>query len=385
MKYNFFIKSLLWLSLYGIFHAFVGYPFVLRMVSIFHRKPIHKDNNHVPPVTLIISAYNEEKVIEKKIRNSLDLDYPESKLEIMVVSDASSDSTDKIVMSYIDQGVKHLRIEGRVGKTSCLNKAIPVSRGEIIVFSDANSLYPRETIRNIVQNFADNAVGCVTGYTRYISDEADTVIGSLGLYSYLEMITKELESTIGSCVGADGAIFAIRKSLYRPLRETDINDLVIPLTIVAQGYRVVIERDAFCFEETAKDPKGEFNRQVRITNRTIRAIFTNAFFFNIRQYGLFAFELFSHKIMKFLVPLFLLTALGSNFLLMKRHSIYKLLMCVQGFLYTVSILNLSKISIPLIKKISFICRTFVVVNLAIIKGWISYFRGENITVWRSTR
>jgi len=374
---------LFWLSLASIFYAYVGYLLVLKVLSFFLSKPVRKEPS-TPSVTLIISAYNEEHVIAEKIENSLALDYPKEMMEIMVVSDASSDRTEEIAKSYTYSGVKTLRVEGRVGKTSCLNRAIPLAKGDIIIFSDANSVYHKNAVREMVANFADSTVGCVTGYTKYLSASNNTSDESIGIYARLERTTKRLESIIGSCVGADGAIFAIRKDLYSPLKTTDINDFVIPLNIVGQRYRTVLEERAWCHEETAKDIKGEFARQVRITNRTLRAIFNNRYLLNIFEHGNFSFELFSHKVLKFLVPLFLAVALLCNLILTRIRWMYRPIFILHILLYSMAALNI-RLGAGNLEKIKSSCRAFIIVNAAILNGWITYLKGEDFTTWKIHR
>jgi len=359
---------LFWLFSGLFLYTYLGYPVLLASIGLI------RENRNVkepitPGLTLIISAYNEGEIIEKKIQNSLALDYPREKLEIVVVSDASSDKTEEIAKRYKEVGVLTRRVEGRVGKTACLNVVVPEVRGEIVVFSDANSMFPEQAVRKLVQNFADSMVGCVTGYTKYTSQKDGILDGSLSMYSQLERIIKEMESRIGSCVGADGAIFAIRKHLYEPLKGTDINDLVIPLNIVSKGYRTVIERESFCLEETAKDSKGEYDRQVRITNRTLRALFANKQLLDARQFGMFSFELFSHKIMKFLSPFFLIAILATNVILAWRRWHYVVLLLLQGLFYALAATKSSRLPATLAKLAS-VCRTFMVFNLSIAKGWI---------------
>jgi cellulose synthase/poly-beta-1,6-N-acetylglucosamine synthase-like glycosyltransferase len=374
---------LFWTSLAAIVYAYIGYPLVLTVLSPFLSKPVQK-RSLTPSVTLIVSAYNEEKAIEEKIRNSLALDYPREMLDIMVVSDGSSDRTDEIVRAWSPSGVRLLRVEGRVGKTACLNRAVPEARGEIVVFSDANSVYDRNALKEMVANFADPGVGCVTGHTKYLGGNG-TVDQSIGIYAQLEKLTKRRESAIGSCIGADGAIFAIRKELYRPLKGTDINDFVIPLNVVRQGYRTVFEEGAWCVEETAKEPEREFSRQVRITNRTLRAIFKKKLgFLSSPEHTLFSFELLSHKVAKFLVPLFLTSALVSNLALTGAQGFYRLLILLQAGFYALAVLERGFVS-ALLEKVMSACRTFAVVNAAILNGWITYARGRDFTTWKPHR
>ena len=374
---------LFWFSIFVILYAYFGYPLCLYIISFTKpRRKIETITSRNPKVSLLISAYNEENVIEDKILNSLSLNYPKDLLEIVVVSDASEDRTDEIVRCYIQKGVLLRSYEGRIGKTACLNKAVPLSKGDIIVFSDANSKYDRDAIKHLVKRFNDPKVGLVTGSTKYNSTKPNSVSGSVGVYSKIEEITKKLESKIGSCVGADGAIFAIRKQLYQPLKEYDINDFVIPLHIIRQGYRAVLVEHAFCTEETAKGISGEFHRQARITNRTLRAIFNNAEMFNPFKFGFFSFELLSHNIIKFSVPFFLIILFSTNLILITSAPFYFLVFMGQSFFYLLACLGYRGKSFIRIIDIS---QTFIIANLAILYGWITYFKGKTYTIWNSAR
>jgi cellulose synthase/poly-beta-1,6-N-acetylglucosamine synthase-like glycosyltransferase len=382
------LAAAFWLSLLGIGYAYVGYPALLWLLSRF-RPPVAWDGTgpqaSPPSVTLIVSAYNEEQVIGQKIENALSLDYPQDLLEVVVVSDGSSDRTCEIVRGFAEKGVVLRHYEGRIGKTACLNRALAMARGSVVVFSDANSAYERGALRALVRPFADLSVGFVTGWTKYGSGEEGSVSGSVGLYSKLELVTKELESHLGSCVGADGAIFAIRKELYQPLRAYDINDLVIPLSINRQGYRGVLQRKAFCFEKDAGSAKGEFQRQVRITNRTLRAIVNYRQLFNPFNFGFLSFALFSHKLCRFLVPGFLIAALLSNLVLVERGGFFLAALIAQGIFY------MAAAAATLLSKTGFLshmaetARSFVVVNAAIALAWVKYFQGETYTTWSPTK
>lgn len=338
-----------------------------------------------PRVTLLVSACNEEDVIDEKINNALLLDYPSGKLEILVVSDASTDSTDEIVNRFAESGIKLLRQEQRSGKTAALNIALPKAKGDIVIFSDANAMYDKSAVKEIVKHFGNQAIGFVSGRTQYVSSECDTVADSTGLYTKMEIMTKDLESKVSSCVGADGAIFAIRKSLYLPLKEYDINDFVIPLNVIKQGYRGILEKDAFCIEETAKDTKGEFNRQVRITCRTIRAIFNNKALLNPVKYPLFSFALFSHKILKFLLPVFMLGALVTNLLLVSESLSYTLILSLQVVYYLLFFYGYMERNKNERTRLPGFAYTFGSVSLAFLLGWYKYFSGETYTTWSSER
>lgn len=365
-----------------IFYAYFGYPLCLFLLSLFVRRHRNElDHFHNFSVSLLISAYNEEDVIEEKLANSLELDYPKDRLEIVVVSDGSDDKTNEIVSRYADKGVVLRHYEGRIGKTACLNKAVPLAKGDIIVFSDANAHYDKSAIQHLVRWFANQKIGFVTGRTIYFSEEGDSAMHSVGVYSRIEKLTKKLESELGSCVGADGAIFAIRKYLYQPLNDFDINDFVIPLNIVKQDFRGVMEEKAFCIEGIAKSTKEEFNRQVRITNRTIRAIFNTIGLINPLKFGFFSFELLSHKISKLLAPFFMITILLTNILLITNGLLYLLILLGQLSFYLLAFLGHSKRSFKGISTQIFIASSFTTMNLAILWGWIKYFSGETYIRW----
>ncbi len=376
------MKILFWVSLFFLFYAYAGYPVVIWLISRMAPSRRHqRSESFTPTVCLLISAYNEESLIGKKIENALSLNYPKELLEIIVISDGSSDRTNEIVKTYASRGIALHYYEDRIGKTACLNKSVPAARGEIVVFSDANSMYDRDAVRNLVANFADDRVGFATGYTRYFADAAGGVVTSIGMYATIEKFTKMAESIVNSCMGADGAIFAIRRNLYTPLRATDINDFVIPLSIIRQGYRGVLEERAFCIEKSVEDQRGEVKRQVRITNRTLRAIFSNSDLFNPMDFGLYPFELFSHKVAKFLSPFFAAALVLSTVVLANRGAVYLLFLLAQILLVLLAWLGYKAGSRSVISKAGSICRTFVTMNVAIAAGWIQFLKGETYTVW----
>lgn len=379
---------LFWVSLFMIVYAYPGYPVLLWLLAKFANRPTSRgavgQENKLPTVTLLVSAYNEETVIGEKIHNALSLDYPRELLEVVVVSDGSSDRTTSVVSSFADRGVVLRHYEGRIGKTACLNRAIPVATGEIIVFSDANSTYERGVLKALVHPFQDSRIGFVTGWTQYGSSRDKTALSSLGLYSRLELITKELESRIGSCIGADGAIFAIRKALYRPLQDYDINDFVIPLTINAQGYRGVLEKKAICYENDAGGTKGEFFRQVRITNRTLRAINNHRQLLNPLKFGFLAFAIFSHKLCKFIVPYFLMVLLATNFFLAQEKN-YLIVLMSQLLFYGCASMNNFLPKSGFLTRFSEAAKAFVMVNAAILLAWVKFFQGETYTTWSPTQ
>lgn len=285
-------------------YAYVGFPAIAALLgaaSPRHRAVVDRRGD-ARKVTVIISAYNEERSLEAKIRNVLATDYPRDRLQVLVVSDASTDRTNDIARSFEDQGVRLIVQPTRRGKSLGLNDAIARARGDVVVFTDANASFTPQTIPTLLRYFADPNVGLVTGYTQYETGGSGEVARATNLYTSLERRIKVAESRWGCCVGADGAVFAMRRRLFRPLRHDDINDFVIPLDVIAQGSECVFAAGAWCEEPASDSVASEFRRQARITNRTLRALWRHVGLLNPFRYGLFSFFLFSHKIVRFLVP-----------------------------------------------------------------------------------
>lgn len=384
------IQILFMSSLVMILYAYVGYPVVLWcMTALKTERPLATNSEDLPIVSLLISAYNEEAAIREKLHNSLGLDYPKERLEIVVISDGSTDSTNAIVTEYSQKGVVLKHYEGRIGKTACLNKAIDDVSGDIVIFSDANSMYPPDVVRALIAPFADPIIGFVSGGTSYVADKNGRMGESIGIYAKIERATKLLESRLGSCVGADGAMFAIRRVLYQPLDRADINDLVIPLKIVKAGFRGIYTAHASCVEIATKETAREFTRQVRIAARTIRAVMAQRALLNPIEYGLFSFQLASHKLCKLFVPFLLLVAFVSNAVLVGASPVYLVLLILQVLVYTTAWVT-ARGSAPdssesILARLMGVVQSFIVVNVAIGVAWVCYWRGDSFTTWAPAR
>jgi len=380
------IQIIFWLSAFAIFYAYAGYPLLLLLISFFIEPPIAK-SDITPSVSLVISAYNEEHVLPKKIENALALDYPRDLLEIAVISDGSTDKTNEIIQNFAEQSGNILPCISRhhKGKTACLNDFVPQLKGEIIIFSDANAFYDKDLIRRIVRPFADPHIGLVTGSTTYVASLENKSTSGTGLYSGLEKLTKILETRTGSCVGADGAVFAIRKSLFDPLKPDDINDLVIPFQVISKGYRGILEPSVFCTEERAGQTE-EFHRQIRITARTLRAIFRYRQLLSPFRYPMFSFKLFSHKLMKFLVPLFLVALFITNITLaFESGAFYKMVLVLQCLFYVCALIGLFGRAKKKEAMLLEACHALLTVNAAYAVGWFKYLTGETYTAWKPQR
>ncbi|RMF56302.1 MAG: glycosyltransferase family 2 protein [Calditrichaeota bacterium] len=353
------------------------------------KNQIMYDSQYCPEVSIIISAYNEEDVIEKKILNSLSLDYPREKLEILVVSDGSTDKTDEIVTKIAtkEKQVRLLRLSGRSGKTLGLNQGVHHAKGKIVVFSDANAIYDRNAIKELVKYFVDERVGFVVGHAIY-HDEDNPAAQNEGLYWKYETLLKELESRFHSvCVG-DGAIFAIRKELYENLEPDDIGDFATPLIIAAKGYLGIFNPQAKCFEKAAGDFQKEFYRKRRIVNRSFRAFRKYVGRFDwISQFN-FIFELFSHKILRWFNWLLILTLIISNVLLvvLSPSPFYNTLLILQAILGLATFMGgfaiLKGQELPSYLSLPFY---FSSSHLAALLGIIDDLRGEKYVTWSHVR
>ena len=301
-------------------------------------------------------------------------------LEIIVVSDHSDDGTDDIVRGYADQGVVLLSQPERMGKTIGLNAAVNKARGEVIVFTDADAMYEPDAIVKILEPLSDPKVCLVTGSTRYVAEGSREMVKTSSVYTDLEKFIKLQESRTGSCVGADGAIFGMRKSLYQSLKKDDINDFVLPLLVVKKGFRVVFHKELYCYEASSVDSMSEYQRQIRITNRTLRALFRYYSLFNPIMYPMFSFKLISHKLIRFCVPVFLVVIIPVNIVIYNSGIYYKVSFVGQIIFYVAALLGyISSYSgkILIFRVISH----FVVFNIAILMGWYKYIIGETQVTW----
>lgn len=290
------------ITLLLLLYIYLGYPALACLMAHLFPQAHRFDTEYTPSVTLIISAYNEEKVIAEKLENSLRLDYPAEKLSIIVVSDCSSDHTDELVSSYRDKGVRLIRPSTRRGKTAGLNMAMAATTSDMVVFSDANAMYDPQAVRNLARHFSDPAIGYVVGHARY-KEEAKTAAGkSENSYWGFETRLKGWESKFSSVVGGDGALYAIRRELYEPLQDSDINDFTNPLQIIAKGYRGIFEPLAWCMEKPAGRFSREFSRKVRIVNRSLNGLLRVKAVCNPFRFPKFAWQLISHKLLRWLSP-----------------------------------------------------------------------------------
>lgn len=369
-----------WISVLCIFYAYLGYPLALKLLSFVRLRPVNK-GEIAPAVSLIITAYNEEKRIREKIENSLNQSYPRDMLEIIVASDCSSDETDEIVRSYQSQGIKLVRAPERKGKENAQKLAVSVASGEILVFSDVATILNSDGVSNIVRNFSDPTVGCVSSVDKFI--DSDGKISGEGAYVRYEMFLRSLESKVNTLVGLSGSFFAARREVcknWAPDLQSDFNTL---LNSVRHGLRGVSDPESIGYYKNIKDEKKEYDRKVRTVLRGISVFMKSLPLLNPFSYGLFSFQLFSHKLCRWLVPFFMISAFLSNFILAGDLLLYKIIFMLQSVFYLMALLGTSTnlFSMNVLKLPSF----FVVVNLSILNAWYLYIRGKRMVAWNPSQ
>jgi len=370
------LEFMFFFSIVFILYAYFGYLLALFILSFFKSRPVAK-GNITPTVSFIITAYNEEKRIVEKIENTLKQDYPREKLEIIVASDCSSDRTDEIVKSYQSIGLRLVRASARKGKENAQKLAVDAASGDILIFSDSATILMPDGISKIVRNFNDPTVGCVSSVDKFIDSEGS--ISGEGAYVKYEMLSRSLETKVNTLVGLSGSFFAARKEVCKDWSadlQSDFNTLLNSIKI---GLRGVSDPDSIGYYRNIADEKKEFDRKVRIVLRGISVFMRNLELLNPLKYGLFSWQLFSHKLCRWMVPFGMLIALGTNILLAFNSLFYTVALVIQIVFYSFALagMYLGSFSRGILKLPFF----FVSVNYAILNAWFKYVSGERMVSW----
>ena len=373
-----------WVAVVVLVYTYVGYAALLVLVSIFKNHPVRRGVVK-PRVTVIITAYNEERDIQAKLENTLALDYYPNLLEIIVASDCSVDRTDEIVTRFANHGVKLLRQEPRRGKTAAQNAAVEQANGDIILFSDATTFYPPGVLREIIPNFADATVGCVGGRLVY-KDPRETVVGS-GARTYWEYETflKTLESKVSSLIGVSGCLYAVRRSAYVPLNNEACSDFIIATKMVEQGLRAVYEPAAICWEETNQKAREELRMRVRVITQTYSDLWRERSMLNPLKSGFYGFQLISHKVMRYAVPVLMVIIFVSSALLALYSLFFAIVFGAQLFAYLLALSGWVLGSVG--KRSIFLAlpHYFVLANFAAVLAFYQFLRGERYASWETLR
>ena len=337
-----------------------------------------KRADYLPPLTLIITACNEEQRIREKLENTLLLDYPQDLLQVIVASDGSTDGTNAIVGEYAGRGFELLALTERKGKENAQKEAVLLARGEVIVFSDVATRIEPHGLQAIAANFADDSVGCVSSVDKVLGKDGQPC--GEGAYVRYEMWLRSLEAKVTSLVGLSGSFFAARKLVCQDFSGDMQSDFRTVLNSMKLGLRGVGDPEAIGFYPDVADNKKEFNRKVRTVLRGQTVFFRNLEFLNVGRYGLFAYQYFCHKLLRWLVPFFLILALIANVLLAFGSGFYLLVLVLHMAFYGVAGYGFFKpaaaertvVKIPLY---------FLTVNAAILVAWWRYFTGDRMVMW----
>lgn len=332
------IQIIFWVSVFLILYVLIGYPVLSVFLAAMVNRKVNKKEIY-PAVSFIIAAYNEEKDIARKLDQTLQLDYPKDKLQIIVASDGSTDGTNEIVTSYACKGVILNRVEGRRGKTHALNETVKIATSDILIFSDATGIYNKESIKELVANFNDPTVGCVAGRVTYTYG-ADAASSGFKGYQKIAVAIRQAESFFGSQTSVSGSIHALRRELFMPSPIHLSPDVLDAVHTVIQGYRVVYENNATSLEESRTQLKDEFRARVRMGVRGLPVIpHILKVVFKHRKYG-YAFQLISHKILRWTLWLWLVVALVTNLLLINQGHLYLGLAILQTLFYCLALFGI---------------------------------------------
>ena len=376
-------RVILWLAAFALFYVYAGYPLLLAMIGLFIRRR-RPEPGYCPQISVLIAAYNEEAAIERKIQQTLALEYPAGKIEVLILSDCSTDRTDEMVNSFPDRRVRLVRMSERRGKTHAQNQGIRQAGGEVIIFSDATAVYHPKALLYLACNYQDAAVGAVSGRYQYFDpgEQSPTGLGSVAFWNY-ENLIKKLQSRIRTITGCCGCIYSVRKAAYTDLADDVISDLVQPLQAIRKGYKVLFEDRALAYEETTQSTAEEFAMRVRVVTRAMRGLLSVSDLLKPWKFAWPAFQLWSHKVLRWMVPLFLIALLAANVMLLDSP-IYRVALAAQLFFYAAAILNMlvpvhrkwKPLGIPLF---------FCTLNAAALMSMVEICRGRKYVTWQTVR
>ena len=370
-----------WAALLLVAYTYFIYPLLLWLLTAGRRRPDYAPLDEWPCTSLIIAAYNEEAILRAKLENALGLDYPVDKLEIVVVSDESTDGTDAIAEEFVPRGVRVHRVPERGGKTAAQNVGVGLARGEVLVFTDANSMYAPEALKRLLAPLADDKIGCVCGELQYADSEEGGVGKGEGAYWSYEQFLKQRESMLSSTLGANGAIYALRRELFEELGNDIISDFIMPIRVWRRGYFVVYEPKAIATELSGGSFRDEFRRRRRIISRSLYGLWTQRGVLNPFAHFFFAFQMFSHKVLRWLVPVLLLVALGANIAL-AGDPFYRILLALE-----VAFMASAVLGYALPERLGqlmpfYVPAYFCAINYGALLGVLNFITGRRHIVWQ---
>lgn len=367
-----------WMLVVLTVYTYAGYPILLWALARLRPTPLARADV-TPSVSLVIAAHNEEVCIGEKLENSLSLDYPPEKLEVIVASDASTDRTNDIVAEYASRGIRLHAIQERRGKSHAQNATVGLTSGEVLVFSDANSMYEPDAIRKLVRNFADTRVGYVSGELRYRTPRSAIGAGE-DLYWRYETQIKRWESQTGNIINGNGAIYAVPRKHFIPVPEQTGADIWLPLAQIRRGLRTVHEPEALAYEETSLTAADEFGRKHRSIARALLVLSENLSVLNPLRHGLTSVKLVSHRHLRYLVPFFIIGIFLLNLLLLDSL-LFQVILGLQVAFYLLALIGTWFQAKGRRVLLFYAPYYFCVVNLAALKGATRFLRGEKVQTW----
>jgi cellulose synthase/poly-beta-1,6-N-acetylglucosamine synthase-like glycosyltransferase len=366
-----------------LIYLYLLYPPLVRVLAArfgtaVARRPV------LPTVTVVVTVYNEERSIRAKLDNLTRLDYPPELLSVLVASDASSDRTEELARAYDPSRVSVLRVEGRQGKTACQNAAAALATAEVLIFTDATTELESGAARALVQYLADPGVGCVAGRLVYVTRQESATGRNNEAYWDYELRLRAAESGLGSLIGVSGCLYAVRRSAYRPIEPALISDFVIAMRMREQGLRTVLSPEAICYEETLARGSHELAMRVRVALRSLNALVRERRFLNPLRYGGFAWQLWSHKALRYASPILWLAALLANASLAASPG-YLVLLAGQLAVIAAGLLGFAlqarRPSLGILGRPYYLLLT----NIASLVAMVRYVRGDRMVVWTPLR
>ncbi len=364
-------------------YTYVGYAVVLKLLP---SRLVRRDDSFQPPVTVCLSAYKGEAEIIGKIENTLAADYPADKLSMIVVADGSDDQTADLVVSFGDPRVRCIRQVPRQGKTAAQKKAVATAETDILIFTDLTTRLEPASVRTIVASLADPSVGLVSSKDVWVEPDGTPTTSGQGAYVRYEMWLRHRESIVNSIVSASGCFYAVRKEFFEPIPDHLIDDTVIPLTVVERGSRCIHDNTARSLVPMIPNPGREFPRRARMTLGGINALFYKKQLLNPFRFGLYAVQLWSHKLLRWLVPFFMIAAFAANLALAQQRpdSVWSYLMMAQFAFYAVAVIGwlVPQQALPTPIRLVYF---FVSSNFALLYAWWQWLTNRQQTTWQESR
>lgn len=385
------LASLFWIGIVIVFYTYVGYGILIALLAKLKGRisvPQVPADNQLPHTTLLIAAYNEENFIREKIKNCFELDYPKNQLDLVFVTDGSTDKTAEIISEY--PTIRLFHEDGRRGKIHAVNRVMQFISTPITIFCDANTFLNASAIKELVKHYQDPRVGGVAGEKRIFKKESDNASGSgEGIYWKYESFLKKKDAEVYSIVGAAGELFSVRTELFEaPDENMIIEDFYMSMRITARGYRFAYEPNAYATETASASVEEEWKRKVRIAAGGFQAMAKLRYLLNIFRFGILTFQYVSHRVLRWtLAPLFLPIIFLSNLALsaLTDHPLYKLLFAAQCGFYVLALAGYLLRDKPIGIKGFFVPYYFAVMNAAVFAGFMRYIRRKQSVVWERAK